>query len=105
MPEFRVSLALLIPATLITAAFFTFIVGAGLRAQWLPMKAGRETLVGRTAEALTDITLDGGGRVFVDGEDWRAASTTAVARGDRVRITAVQGLSLTVQPLKPEAPS
>jgi membrane-bound serine protease (ClpP class) len=105
IPEFRVSLGLLIPATVLTAAFFTFIVGAGLRAQWLPIKAGRETFVGRTAEALTDIASGDGGRVFVDGEDWHAISDAPVTRGERVRITAVRGLSLKVQPFNPKTPS
>ena len=48
-PAFRLSLAYIIPATLVTAAFFIFVVGAGLRAQFLPVRAGRETMLGKTA--------------------------------------------------------
>ncbi len=98
VPGFRVSLGLLIPATAVTAAFFMFVVSAGLRAQFLPVRAGRETLVGSTAEALTDFTPGDGGRIFVDGEDWHAMSDVPIARGQRVRVLAVHGLSLTVQP-------
>jgi len=43
-PAFRLSLALIIPATLVTAAFFAFVLGAGLRAQFLPIKTGKEGL-------------------------------------------------------------
>src|SRR5205814_1570273 len=46
-PGFRLSLAYIIPATLLTAAFFIFVVGAGLRAQLLPTKTGKEAMIGR----------------------------------------------------------
>src|SRR5580765_136376 len=36
-PGFRLSLTYIIPATLVTALFFIFVVGAGLRAQFLPV--------------------------------------------------------------------
>src|SRR5438128_5750302 len=42
-PLFRLSLNYIIPATLITTAFFVFVVGKGLRAQLLPVKTGAET--------------------------------------------------------------
>src|SRR6059058_201652 len=44
-PLFRLSLSYIIPATLVTAAFFVFVIGKGLRAQLLPVKVGRETLI------------------------------------------------------------
>jgi len=105
IPDFRVSLALLVPATVLTAAFFMFIVTAGLRAQLLPVRAGREAFVGASALALTDIAPDAEGRVLLDGEDWRATTDAPVASGERVRITAVRGLSLAVHPLHPRPPS
>jgi membrane-bound serine protease (ClpP class) len=49
-PLFRLSLAYIIPATIITALFFAFIVGKGLRAQFLPIKAGKETMLGKTVK-------------------------------------------------------
>src|SRR3984957_20235982 len=39
-PLFRLSLSYIIPATLVTAAFFVFVIGKGLRAQLLPVRAG-----------------------------------------------------------------
>jgi membrane-bound serine protease (ClpP class) len=102
-PVFRLSLAMIIPASLLTAAFFVFVVGAGLRAQFLPVKVGRENLVGRTATALTDIDATSG-RVLFDGEDWRATSVVPVAKGETVIVTAIDGLSFTVQPRRPEVP-
>jgi len=94
---FRLSLALIIPATLITAAFFIFVIGAGLRAQWLPIKAGKESLVGKTTTALTPINAQSG-RVFVDGAYWNAVSKAPVEEGKPVEIIGVQGLTLEVKP-------
>jgi membrane-bound serine protease (ClpP class) len=103
-PSFRLSLKVIIPATVVTAGFFVFIVGAGLRAQRLPNRVGIGTLIGRNAEALTDIGLDHG-RVMIDGEDWRATSTTPIRKGEKAEIVAVRGLLLTVRPTQSEKSS
>jgi len=96
-PLFRLSLSYIIPATLVTAAFFIFVVGKGLRAQLLPVKAGAEAMVGKTVTTLTPIDSRGG-RIFVEGEYWNAVSDTPVAKGQAVEIVAVQGLTLKVKP-------
>lgn len=96
-PEFRLSLAMIIPATVITAAFFLFIVGAGLRAQRLPVRAGRETLMGRIAPALTAIGAKQG-KIFVEGEYWNAVSESPVAEGQPVEVIGIDGLTLKVKP-------
>jgi len=95
-PLFRLSLGYIIPATLITALFFVFVVGKGLRAQLLPVKAGAETMVGKMVTALTPIDSRGG-RIFVEGEYWNAVSDTPIAKGSPVQIAAVEGLTLKVQ--------
>ena len=96
-PLFRLSLAYIIPATIITALFFAFIVGKGLRAQFLPIKAGKETMVGKTVAAFTPIDA-AGGKVFVEGEYWNAVSDTPVEQGKPVEVSAVLGLTLKVRP-------
>jgi membrane-bound serine protease (ClpP class) len=96
-PAFRLSLAYIIPATVITAAFFIFIVGAGLRAQFLPVRVGKETMVGKTVPALVRIDSTGG-KVFIEGEYWKAVSDVPVEAGRQVEVTGVNGLTLTVKP-------
>jgi membrane-bound serine protease (ClpP class) len=95
-PLFRLSLGYIIPATLVTAAFFVFVIGKGLRAQLLPVKAGAETMLGKTATALTPIDSRGG-RIFVEGEYWNAVSDTPIEKGEAAEIAAVQGLTLKVK--------
>jgi membrane-bound serine protease (ClpP class) len=101
-PAFRLSLAYIIPATLLTAAFFLFVVGAGLRAQLLPVRAGRETLLGKTAPALARIDA-ASGKVFVEGEYWNAVSDIPIEPGHPVEIVSITGLTLRVRPKQPPA--
>jgi membrane-bound serine protease (ClpP class) len=70
--------------------FFAFVVGKGLRAQRLPVKVGKETMVGKTVNALCPIDSSGG-KVFVEDEYWTATSDTLVK-------IAVEGLTTKVKP-------
>ncbi|HVU32970.1 MAG TPA: nodulation protein NfeD [Opitutaceae bacterium] len=96
-PGFQLSLTAIIPATLVTAAFFMFVIGAGLRAQRLPIRAGRETMLGRVVPAATRIDA-GTGRIFVEGEYWNARCEQPIEPGQPVEIVAISGLTLTVKP-------
>jgi membrane-bound serine protease (ClpP class) len=96
-PAFHLSLAYILPATGVTAAFFLFVVGAGLRAQLLPVRAGKETMLGKTTSAVTPIDATGG-KVFVEGEYWNAVSDVPVGASDPVEIVGINGLTLKVKP-------
>jgi membrane-bound serine protease (ClpP class) len=96
-PAFRLSLGYIIPGVVVTAAFFVFIVGAGLRAQFLPVRAGRETMLGKTVNALSRIDAQGG-TVFIEGERWNAVSDAPVETGQPVEVVVVEGLTLKVKP-------
>jgi len=95
-PLFRLSLSYIIPATLVTAALFFLVIGKGLGAQRLPVRAGAETLLGKSVTALTPIDSRGGW-IFVEGEHWNAVSDTPIEKGDVAEIAAVQGLTLKVK--------
>lgn len=96
-PGFRLSLAYILPGAIITAAFFAFVVGAGLRAQLMPVKVGRETMVGQTVKALARID-ERNGKVFIEGEYWNAVSEAPIEAGQLVEVTGVEGLTLKVKP-------
>jgi membrane-bound serine protease (ClpP class) len=95
-PAFRLSLSLILPATIVTAVFFLFVIGAGLRAQLLPVKVGRETMLGRPVTALTPIHAPDGWVLF-EGEHWRAVSDAPIAEGQSAEIVGVEGLTLKVK--------
>jgi membrane-bound serine protease (ClpP class) len=94
-PGFRLSLAYIIPATALTAAFFFFIVGAGVRAQLLPVRAGKETMLGKVIPASARIDARSG-KVFVEGEYWNAVSDVPIEPGQPVEIVGIDGLTLKV---------
>lgn len=96
-PVFELSLWVVIPATVITALFFMFAVGAGLRAQFGAVRAGKETLVGQHVKAMTPID-EKGGKVFIEGEIWNAVSDEPIEKGQWVRVDSVNGLTLNVSP-------
>jgi len=96
-PGFRLSLAYIIPATLVTALFFIFVVGAGLRAQLLPVRAGRETMFGKTVSAVTPVGQTSG-KVFVEGELWNAISDAPIQPGQPAEIVGIEGLTLKLKP-------
>ncbi len=96
-PFLRLSLAWTLPATVVTALFFIFIVGAGLRAQRMPARTGAEMMIGQRVTALARIQADGG-RVFLEGEYWNAVSEEPVEAGQSAEIIALEGLTLKVKP-------
>ena len=94
---FQLSIAYILPATILTALFFLFVVGAGLRAQRLPVRTGKEAMLGETATAVDRID-SGRGKVFIEGELWNAVSDSPVEKGQPVEVVAVEGLTLKVKP-------
>ena len=96
-PGYGLSLRWIIPATLLTALFFIFVVGKGIRAQFKPVRSGAEIMIGRTANALSRID-SAGGSVFIEGENWRAVSATPVEAGQPAEIIGREGLTLKVKP-------
>lgn len=69
-----------------------------------PARTGSEELIGAVAEART--TLAPEGQVWLEGALWRARLADdggRVASADRVRVEAVEGLTLVVRPEPPSA--
>lgn len=96
-PGFKLSLAYIIPATVLTALFFIFVVAAGLRAQFRPIQSGTQTMLGKTVGAISRIDASGG-KVFIEGEYWNAVSEMPVESGQTVEVVGVDGLTLKVKP-------
>lgn len=95
-PAFRLGLGYIIPGVALTVAFFLFVVGKGLRAQSLPVRAGRETMIGQVIPALSRISRTEG-KVFIEGEIWRAVSDDIIEKDTPVEVVSVEGLTLKVK--------
>ncbi|MGD0350534.1 MAG: nodulation protein NfeD [Verrucomicrobiota bacterium] len=94
---YHLPMSWIVSATVLTAAFFIFVVSKGIRAQFRPIQSGKETMLGRTVKALSRIDAQGG-KVFIEGENWNAVSETPVEAGQPVEITGIEGLTLKVKP-------
>jgi len=87
------AIGLALPFSAITMLLLTLAV----RARRNKVGTGREGMVGETGTAVTEIAPRG--KVFVHGEYWDAVASQPVATGARVRVTAIEGLKLTVEPV------
>jgi membrane-bound serine protease (ClpP class) len=96
-PEMRIhwvtAIGLALPFSLITVLLLTL----ALRARRNKVETGSEGMAGEVGTALTPVAPQG--KVFVHGEYWDAVSSQPVAAGARVRVTAIDGLKLTVEPV------
>jgi membrane-bound serine protease (ClpP class) len=97
-PFMKLSLAIVLPAVLVTAGFFTITLSLALKAYKRKPVTGREGLIGETGTADTDITLHGG-MASVQGERWSAYSDTLIAKGDTIIVEDVAGLKVKVRKL------
>jgi len=92
----RISWSVIISATVVTALFFLFVIGMGLKAQRLKPTTGSEALVGETGVAKE--ILNPAGMVMVHGELWQAESITGeINAGDKIRIKSMQGFKVFVE--------
>ena len=92
----RISRSVIIFSTIITALFFLFVIGQGLRAQRRKVVTGAEGLVGTFGKTLD--VLDPAGTVMVEGEIWNAESVTgSISKGEKIRVTAMRNLKLYVE--------
>ena len=92
-PGFHLPLTWIIPATVLTALFFLIVIGAGLRAQFLPAKTGREGTAGQNRHG-----PDGGGskaaaRFFLTGNTGTPSARRLSRRARWPRSSAWKGWS------------
>ena len=87
IPELKPSLAFIIPVAVGFSLVALFLVTLVLRAHRRKVTTGKEGLIGETGLAQTDLAPEG--KVFVHGETWNAEAAEAIARGSRVKVTAV----------------
>lgn len=100
IPEMRVQLATAVAAGAAFGGITSMLVWLAARARRNKVMVGPEALVGSVGVAQQALTPQG--QVLVHGELWLAESATPVAPGTRVRIRAVDGLKLLVDPQSPQ---
>lgn len=98
VPGFGIPLPLILGASVVGGLSVLGIVWFAVSSKSRRVVSGKEDMIGSTATALRD--FQGTGLVHTHGENWRAFSEQAVAKGQVVRITALEGLTVHIEPLE-----
>ena len=106
--ELEVSVPVVITVGVLLGGFLAFATQRAMAARRGPVHTGWEEMIG--AEGTVRVPLDPVGQVFVEGALWRAkladgaedAADRVREHGARVRIEAVEGLTLRVRPMDSE---
>jgi membrane-bound serine protease (ClpP class) len=94
----RISLSVIIPAVLVSVAFFTFAVTKAVKARLTKPTTGTEGLVGEIGTASTPIAPTG--KVSIHGEFWNATSDQPIEAGAKVQIIGVENLKIKVKKIE-----
>jgi membrane-bound serine protease (ClpP class) len=98
-PFLQISSGIIITVIVVTGLFFIFAVTKGLKIQWKKPISGKESMIGMVGVARTNLNPDG--QIFINGETWQAITSndngTAIKKGDKVLVTSLEGLRLTVK--------
>jgi membrane-bound serine protease (ClpP class) len=97
VPGFGVPYWLIGSLAVLSAAFIILVGGVALRARRRPVVTGHEELIGSVGVVLEDTGAEGWARIR--SEQWHVESPVPLKRGQEVRVTARNGLVLTVMPL------
>jgi len=98
----RISFLLIGPIALISAVFFLWIMTRLFALRRKKVITGVEELIGITGEAMEDFTEEG--RVWVHGESWLAHCAEPVRKGQKIQVTAKEGLVLKIKTLQEDMP-
>jgi membrane-bound serine protease (ClpP class) len=97
-PELRLPPGLVLAVVIPFAVIMIFVLKLAIRARRAKVTTGTAGMIGLVGRAETAIAPQG--TVFVRGELWRAHSQMSVARGESVRVTGLNGLTLDVEAAK-----
>ncbi|AST31439.2 NfeD family protein [Ralstonia solanacearum] len=106
-PGYGVPIPVIVGLAVVSLAVILALSGMAVRARRRPKVSGGDMLIGMTGEVVDVDPLaadaDSDGWAHIHGERWRVRCDTGIARGDRVRVIARQGLTLMVEPVAPTA--
>ena len=100
-PEWQLGWPFIISTILALAAIVTFVTRLAVRAQIRCSVTGVAGMVDESGEVLDAIAPGAAGRVATHGEIWSAIADQPIPQGARVRVVAVDGMTLTVSPEPP----
>jgi membrane-bound serine protease (ClpP class) len=95
--NYRVAWSLVGAMSVISAVFLFILINLAIRSHKKAVVIGRETLIGKEGIVLS--VMNAQVAVQIDGDIWEARASHMLNEGDKVRVTHIDGLKLTVEPL------
>jgi membrane-bound serine protease (ClpP class) len=96
-PELRLNFQVVGPIVVTAVVLALFLVRLAVAAQRQKPVTGADGMIGAVGHAMTALCPDDVGPVRAQGGIWRATATEDIPEGARVRVTRVDGLTLTVR--------
>ena len=96
-PELQLGLPFIVSTMLALAVLMVGLMRLVIKAQLRPAVTGPSGMIDEVGRTLTLIEPGRSGRVATHGEIWMATSNEAITEGESVRVTAVDGMTLTVR--------
>jgi len=96
VPGYGISPSLIFTFSVISGVFFLGVIGMAIKARQRPVVSGQEELLDASGTVMQDFTEEG--RIQIHGESWLARTSIPLKRGQSVRVTGIDGLTLNVEP-------
>jgi len=93
---FKISWQVILVTVILTAAFFIFAMGLGIKAQRRKPTTGIEGIIGEIGETISNLEPEG--QIRIHGELWNAESLDgSISKGTKVKVSQVSNLKLMVR--------
>ncbi len=98
VPGYGVSRSLIFSIATLSGGAFALVLAMAVKARRRPVVSGQERMIGSHGRVAD--WGDGRGRVLVQGELWQATASRPLEPGKRVRVAAMERLTLIVEPVE-----
>ncbi len=95
--EIQVAIPIIVAVTVISSTFFLIVLRMIFAAHKKPVVSGVDEMLGSIGQVMED--FEESGRIHIHGETWQVQSKSPLRRGDQVKVIAIDGLILNVEPL------
>lgn len=96
IPGFGISIAFVVGFAVVAGLLLLWMISYLVKLRRRGAVTGRESILGGTAVAMESFA--GAGRVWLEGAPWAAVSKVPIEKDQRVTVTAIDGLTLEVEP-------
>ncbi|HLF30596.1 MAG TPA: nodulation protein NfeD [Xanthomonadales bacterium] len=96
VPGFALPWSLIAAIAFVSVLFVLVVVGMAVRARKRPVVSGSEEMVGAAGEVIEDFVQEGW--ALIHSENWKVRSAVPLKRGQKIRVTTINGLVLDVAP-------